>query len=151
MNGTSRGCLVFFLIDMSIALLTDASLQREVSAHSRAMVRFAAGVCASLCYLACMPGSEPGGATWVVRQARSLCLLTQVPAETMEFCCKELACDHSACLITVNINGWQHSSVSDSKCGPRNGFYLAVLAQMLCFIRLVHVVSSSEYVFILGL
>lgn len=82
-------------------LLMDASLQCEVLALPRAAVRFAVGVRASLCYLALAPGSEPGGAAWVARQARSLRLLTRVPAKTMEISCKESACDRSVCLITM--------------------------------------------------
>lgn len=81
-------------------LLVDASLQCEVLALPRA-VRFAAGVRASLCYLALAPGSEPGRAARVARQARSQRLLTRVPAKTMEISCKESACDHSVCLLTM--------------------------------------------------
>ena len=98
MNEALRG---IFFINVGIMFLADSSLQREVFALPRATVRFAVGVCASLCYLVLTPGSEPGGAAWVARQARSLRRLTQVPAETMEIYCKKSACDHSVRLIAV--------------------------------------------------
>lgn len=75
---------VGFIMNVSIALLVDASLQREVLVLPRATMRFVVGVHASLHYLACARGSKLRRATWVMRQARSLHLLSQRPAESME-------------------------------------------------------------------
>lgn len=115
----------------------------------RATMRFAVGVHASLHYFECALGSKLRGVIWVAREARSLHLLTQRPAESMEIYSLRPQSMSNNC---VNVNDWQYSSVLDSKWTQKwNGLYLVLLEQMFCFIRLGHAVNSFECVFMQGL